>query len=129
MCHKIIRAILCLALGAFMPGRGEASTLRYITTTDGLSFGSVTSIMQDPTGMMWFGTIDGLNLFGGHRLYNFSDNYVGHDLNGSMVSALCTTSDGSTWIQTNEGLHRFLASEDLFEFYPEFSEYKGKSEH
>ncbi len=121
--------MLCLLLLAIAAVRGGASTLRYITTTDGLSFGSVTTIMQDAAGMMWFGTIDGLNMFDGKKLYNFDDNVIGYDLHGSMVSGLATTGDGSTWIQTNEGLHRFRSADDLFEFYPEFSEYKGKSEH
>ena len=46
-----------------------------------------------------------------------------------MVSALATTDDGSTWVQTTEGLHRYRAFDDLFEFYRDFSESKGKSEH
>ena len=58
MCYNIFRAMLCFALVAFATVSGGASTLRYITTTDGLTFGSVTTIMQDPAGMMWFGTID-----------------------------------------------------------------------
>ena len=79
MCYNIFRAMLCFALVAFATVSGGASTLRYITTTDGLTFGSVTTIMQDPAGMMWFGTIDGLNMFGCKRLYNFDENIIGHD--------------------------------------------------
>lgn len=124
-----LRLMLVLAGLLMQVGPAGAITLRNITTTDGLTFGSVTTIMQDRDGLMWFGTIDGLNIFGGTQLFRFGDSFMGHNLRGSMVSALATTDDGSTWIQTTEGLHRFHASTDLFEFYSEYPEYKGKSEH
>ena len=125
----IIRALFFITVAVASVLSSSGSTLRYITTTDGLTFGSVTVIMQDPGGMMRFGTIDGLNLFDGRRLFRFSENIIGHELKGSMVSALATTDDGSTWVQTTEGLHRYRAFDDLFEFYRDFSESKGKSEH
>lgn len=124
-----LRLLIMLVWAMVCMPHTYGNTLRYITTTDGLTFGSVTTIMQDRNGLMWFGTIDGLNLFGGTQLFRFGDRFIGHELKGSMVSALATTSDGSNWIQTTEGLHRFRASDDLFEFYDSFPEYKGKSEH
>lgn len=129
MLRGIYIHVLCALFSVLAAEKSAASTLRYITTTDGLTFGSVTCIMQDPSGIMWFGTIDGLNMFDGKRLYNSNDNLIGHDLHGSMVSALTTTDDGSLWIQTNEGLHRFRSAADTLGYYNEFSEFKGRSEH
>ena len=67
----IVFAFLSLFVPAAVAGHGieQSSDIRFqhITTHDGLSHNSVSSIYQDQKGFLWFGTMDGLNQYDGYR--------------------------------------------------------------
>ena len=75
----------------------------------GLSQNSVTSIVQDKKGFIWFGTQDGLNRYDG---YNFT--IYRHDpdqsatLSNNYIHCISQDGDGFFWIGTDGGgLNRF----------------------
>lgn len=89
---------------------------RKYTTKDGLSQQSVTAIVQDHKGYMWFGTRYGLNRFDGHSFvsyyYSAADN---RSLSDSWVTSLFMDKSGILWVGTKNGLNRYNQSEDNFE--------------
>ena len=73
-------------------------------TTDGLQGGLVRGIVPDRSGMLWFGTQDGLHRFDGQ----FFTQYTTRDgLVGNEVTALFLDDHGDLWIGTSGGLSRF----------------------
>jgi signal transduction histidine kinase/DNA-binding response OmpR family regulator/ligand-binding sensor domain-containing protein len=61
---------------------------------------------QDSDGFMWFGSVDGLNVYDGRevRILRNSD---GETLSGNLIENMIETEPNVFWIQTNYGLDRF----------------------
>ena len=76
----------------------------HISVEQGLSQNSVTAILQDSIGFMWFGTEEGLNRYDGYEVKVFH-----HDpddeitLGGDHILALYEDSRGTLWVGTNGG--------------------------
>ena len=82
--------------------------LKEISIKDGLPNTSVSSIVQDTNGFLWFGTQGGLAGYDGYdfKAYNqdpFDDNSLHHNL----IQTLSADPDGSLWIGTYDGLDHF----------------------
>ena len=97
------------------------NTIRFerISLREGLSQGTINTILQDDQGYMWFGTEDGLNKYDG---YNFT--VYKHDpddsltLSDSFVSAIHEDQNGDLWIGTRSGLDRFDRKTESFIHFP-----------
>ncbi|MGL4570853.1 MAG: ligand-binding sensor domain-containing protein [Clostridium sp.] len=78
-----------------------------ITVKEGLSQGSVYSILKDKDGYMWFGTNDGLNRFDG---YNYtvikSSDKDETTLHPGIIGSIVEDNYGYLWIGTSSGLSR-----------------------
>jgi signal transduction histidine kinase/ligand-binding sensor domain-containing protein/DNA-binding response OmpR family regulator len=116
---------LLLPVAAFLlfPGWGHAlqagPTFRHLTIADGLSQNSVSSIMQDTRGFMWFGTKDGLNRYDGYNFLTFRhDPFDPATISDSDVTALFEDRDGRLWVGTRTGgLNRFDRDRERFVRY------------
>ncbi|MGL4849805.1 MAG: ligand-binding sensor domain-containing protein [Clostridium sp.] len=117
MTKKIIVTLLIFILGINL-GIGnslianaieEEENIRFknITISDGLSQGSVYSILQDSNGYMWFGTNDGLNRYDG---YSFEILKGSEDDNSKIYSgiigSLIEDDNGEIWVGTSSGLNK-----------------------
>jgi len=87
----------------------------HITTGDGLSQSTVTSILKDKYGFMWFGTEDGLNKYDGYR-FTIYRNKLGDkkSIAGNSITVLYEDKAGNLWIGTKEGLSRYNRINNTF---------------
>jgi ligand-binding sensor domain-containing protein len=98
-------------------GKEEDYTFKQIKMEDGLSQSTVTSILQDAKGYMWFATPNGLNKYDG---YNFTlytnDPSDSTSISDNSIVSLMEDADGIIWIGTSDGvLNRFNRQTEKFE--------------
>ena len=77
-----------------------------ITRENGLSNSSVSCILKDRLGFVWFGTWNGLNRYDGYDITVFQAN--GKDsvsLSNSNINTLFEDKEGLLWIATDNGLN------------------------
>ncbi len=80
-----------------------AQNLRQITTQDGLAGSAVTCVHQSDDGLIWAGTLDGINLYFGGKAVRPS---MVHPFKGELIERIVETSSYDFWIQTTHGLHK-----------------------
>ena len=117
--NRIYSIVLLIFLYSVFPvfGQNETSfSFEKIATENiiiqkGLSQNSVSCVVQDDKGYLWFGTWDGLNCYNGYdfRIYN-RDN----GLCSQTINALEHDSYGTVWIGTEEGLNAYNTLNDQF---------------
>lgn len=113
---------LLLALCLTIPAQAaEAPTFRFeqISLEEGLSHGTVFSVVQDHTGFMWFGTPSGLNKYDGYNITIFrSDPQNPNSLSNDNAGNLYLDRAGILWIGTwGGGLNRLNPATEQFTTY------------
>ncbi len=88
-----------------------------LSLEDGLSQNTVTAIVQDPAGFMWFGTQDGLNRYDGYQFVHLKhDPKDPSTLRNDSIFALHLDPDGDLWVGTEGGgLSRWDAGAESFQ--------------
>lgn len=75
-----------------------------LTVDQGLSENTVPCIFQDSQGFMWFGTLDGLNMYDGYGFTAYHhDPLDENSLSDSEVHSLYEDHSGTLWIGTGKG--------------------------
>ncbi len=100
-----------------LPKLSAGQQLRFenISTEQGLSQGTVTAILQDRQGFMWFGTEGGLNKYDGYKFTVYKhDPDNSQTLSHIVIGAIFEDRDGELWIGTNRGLDRLDRSRGTF---------------
>lgn len=117
---------ICLLTGLLfisaMPTFAQENSFHFkrLGLEDGLSQSSVTSIIQDNKGFMWFGTVGGLNRYDGQQMTIYrSDLIDNNSLSNKQVTDICKDSDGNLWIATINGLTYFNVKTEQFHRYYE----------
>ncbi|MCK5004169.1 MAG: histidine kinase [Candidatus Aminicenantes bacterium] len=103
----IVFVIILLLASSFI--YCDEKRFQRISVEQGLSHGSVYSIIQDRDGFMWFGTGDGLNKYDGYdfKIYRYDPSDPDSIISGKM-GEIYQDSRGIIWIGTwGSGLSRF----------------------
>ncbi len=103
-------ATLLFALCAVVAfGQKATYRLQHYSVEDGLSQGTVMSILQDKEGYMWFGTWDGLNKFDGYEFTTYKSRpNDGKELRNNRIDFLYEDSLAYIWFQSYDGqIYRF----------------------
>jgi len=106
--HAVSLAVILTAVSSIAPGlRAQPAQIRLdrITTAQGLSHFSVTSLVQDAYGFLWIGTEDGLNKYDGYAFETFrSIPGDSTSLSHSRILSLLNDRSGRLWVGTGRGL-------------------------
>ncbi|MEP6684035.1 MAG: two-component regulator propeller domain-containing protein [Parafilimonas sp.] len=91
---------------------------RNYQVNDGVSSNTITCIMQDSKGFMWFGTRNGLNRFDGSSFKIFRNDINDPQSIGSN-SILCLYEDKNehTWVGTYKGVYVYNAVNEKFSLF------------
>lgn len=103
---KRVAAILLAFLCLFHLVHAQANRVRFkhISTNEGLSQSTVTCILQDHQGFMWFGTQDGLNRYDGYTFSVYqNDPHNPGSLTDNNIVSLYEDRKGQLWVGTNDG--------------------------
>lgn len=83
----------------------QAQNIKLIGIENGLSNNTVTSIYKDQTGLMWFGTNNGLNRFDGFNFKVFNNQFNDdHSLPDDAVTCINADNNQNIWAGTRRGL-------------------------
>ena len=84
------------------------SNIHFLDKSEGLSQGTVTSIVEDNFGYLWIGTLNGLNRYNGTEMRNFyHDEHDSVSIPKNNIKALCIDDQNNLWIGTyGKGLQR-----------------------
>lgn len=85
---------------------GESLPIRSYSTADGLPTDSISDIVADSRGFVWFCTAEGLSRFDGYRFVNFG---VADGLPHRSVNVMLETRSGDYLVGTARGLCGFKA--------------------
>ncbi|OSZ82117.1 hypothetical protein CAP35_02275 [Chitinophagaceae bacterium IBVUCB1] len=111
MKRVLLICLVLLASAAFAQNNidndlGQPVVFRHLNMSHGLAGNTVSAILQDHKGFMWFGTDKGLNRYDGKNFELFVHNSKDtNSLSGNYVSALFEDRQGRIWIGTqNNGI-------------------------
>ena len=100
------------------PAYASNSEFQNFSLAQGLSQNTVSDIVEDKRGFMWFATFDGLNRFDGYEFKKYMNNpTVSNSLPHNSVRKLILDAQGNLWVATLSGLARYVEKTDSFIVY------------
>lgn len=114
---KIIWLVIIL-IPAFCQAQQASYYFRHYQVQDGLSSNTITAILQDTKGFMWFGTRNGLNRFDGNTFKVF--HHVASDSNSignNSILSLYEDKKGRLWVGTYHGIYIYDPRQESFSFF------------
>jgi ligand-binding sensor domain-containing protein len=83
--------------------------VEYFSTEQGLSHQSVTAILKDREGFMWFGSWDGINRFDGRKFISYKSSPGDHSqLGNDRIDQAIEDESGQLWMQAyDKQVYRF----------------------
>jgi len=131
---KHLFAFLFINLIVFFSGQPdvyaqpEKIVFEHYSIDQGMYETNISSVIQDETGFLWFGTHSGLEKFDGHNFTNYkNDPDDTNSIDNAIVNTLYEDSEGYIWLGTRNGLDKFNYKTGNFAHYqPNPDEPKSK---
>lgn len=116
--YKILQYIVLFMLFAFSLQAEEQSSINnlfldHISIKEGLSQGTVNSILTCSSGFVWLATENGINIYDGYTIKQLpgpNNRFI-----NASVYSLKQDSSGGIWINVDDGLYRFMPKSNLYE--------------
>ena len=87
-----------------------------LTNNDGLSNSSINTIHQDSSGLLWFGTWDGLNVYNSREFKVFKpDPGNAQSISNNIIRDIIQEQKNIQWIATDRGINRLDSRKNTFE--------------
>ena len=116
-----MKRLFTFALSFLLTFSLSAYNLRQLSSREGLSNSAILSICRDSEGFLWFGSVDGLNVYNGVDIHIFKpDVNTPGSPSGNLIEEVKEGEDGIIWINTNHGLDRYNKKTREIECYDEF---------
>ncbi len=88
----------------FASAQNRLLKFEHLATDEGLSQSTVSCILQDSRGYMWFGTTDGLNKYDGYKFQVYrNDPGTKSSISNNTIKDIVEDSNGDLWIATFGG--------------------------
>ena len=106
----------------------ENINFKNITIEDGLSQGTVETILQDSKGYIWFGTNDGLNRYNGYdfKVYRNEKDNPNSIINNYIID-LKEDLKGNIWVGTSSGVSKISSESEKITNYSNTDDSGGLS--
>ena len=118
--HSLLLIFITLSSASAAPISRDNVRFRNYSTSEGLSQTTIRAIAQDLTGLMWFGTQDGLNRFDGYKFKTFyrDSERVGAISDNHILSLAADDARTGLWIGTqSRGLNFLDLKQERFRTY------------
>lgn len=106
----LVSIILVLAILYAVQGKSaEIDRFEYLTTDDGLSQNTVTTILCDSKGFLWFGTMNGLNRYDGYSFKIFQNTLSKPGaLTNNRIVSIWEDKKQFIWFETYDGYYHYF---------------------
>ncbi|MBX7150148.1 hypothetical protein K1X84_00810 [bacterium] len=110
-------SVYCVAVLCTYSLYAQSFKFEHLMQKDGLSQNTITCILQDCQGFMWFGTQDGLNKYDGYEFSVYKNDPASKSsLSDNYITSIAEDRNGNLWIGTyNGGLNRRSFNNEKFE--------------
>ena len=97
---------------------GASNVFVKYSKSEGLVQNTVTNILEDPQGFMWFSTFEGLSRFDGYEFKNYKHSSKDpNSLPNNFTKKLLIDAKGNLWVGTQNGLAKYNSLKDNFTNY------------
>jgi signal transduction histidine kinase/ligand-binding sensor domain-containing protein len=112
-------SILPVSLTTHIAGAHPYANFEHLSIADGLSQSTISCMLQDNEGYIWFGTRDGLNRFDGMEFTIYRHNPSANDsISDNYITSIFEDEHNIIWIGTFDGgLNRYNAVSNNFTHY------------
>ncbi len=113
--RKIYFLVILIWMAHLTQGQQKEYKFINFSSKNGLSSNSVSAIVKDNNGFMWFGTEDGLNKFDGHNFVTYYHKDTDSTSIGrGPITAMTQDKSGRMWLATNFTLSMYNLNLDSF---------------